>query len=540
LGAQSAITTVTRSITVAAGVYAPGHLGELTRYLPFELVDAVLAEWGGVQRRLRRLPSRVGVYFIVALGLFAGLGYVQVWAKLVGGLAGLPVPTPSAKALRDLRRRVGVAPLRALFEVLAGPLAQPHTPGVRYRRWRTVAVDGCTSIKAPDAERSRSWLGKIRYRMGWAGYPTLQLMTLVETGTRGLLGAVFGPVTADGGEPGYARRLLHLLTPDMLLLADRGFDTNDFCEAVAATKAQFLIRIDAARRPPILAVLPDGSYLTRFANLQVRVIEAVITATTVTDIQIGDRYRIATTLLDHRQHPAEGLIRLYHERWEIESALYALRHTILHGRVLRSTDPDGLHQELWALLTLYQLLRMAMLDAIETRPNLDPDRASFTIAIEHARTQLTNAANLLPDPDQPHTLGAIGTAILTNLMPKRRPRTSARKVKTPTSRYAQRPPADTRPDTSTPITTITINVHPPTRHHPDGEPTHRQHHLIDLLNTRPNHHWHIQEIADQLGFTSPSAYRSQITKWARQGLIQRIKTGYYTLPQPALTTPTNP
>ena len=43
----------------------------------------------------------------------------------------------------------------APFEVLAGPLAQPSTPGVRYRRWRTVAFDGCASLKVPDHDRNR-------------------------------------------------------------------------------------------------------------------------------------------------------------------------------------------------------------------------------------------------------------------------------------------------------------------------------------------------------------------------------------------------
>ena len=61
MGVQSATTTLTRTITVAAGVFAPGHIGELTRYVPLELVDAVLTETGAVQRRLRKLPSRVGV-----------------------------------------------------------------------------------------------------------------------------------------------------------------------------------------------------------------------------------------------------------------------------------------------------------------------------------------------------------------------------------------------------------------------------------------------------------------------------------------------
>ena len=97
------MTTITRAVTVAAGVFAPGHLGELTQYLPFELVDDVLEQARTVQRRLRDLPSRVGVYFVLALGMYPRLGYARVRAKLTAGLEGLPVPCPSEKALRDLR-----------------------------------------------------------------------------------------------------------------------------------------------------------------------------------------------------------------------------------------------------------------------------------------------------------------------------------------------------------------------------------------------------------------------------------------------------
>ncbi|MGH3782212.1 MAG: transposase domain-containing protein, partial [Pseudonocardiaceae bacterium] len=113
LPAQSVMTTtLTRTLTVAAGVFAPGHLGELTRYLPFELVDDVLAQTGTMQQRLRALPSRTGVYFVLALGLFPQIGYARVWAKLCAGLAsaGMVVPTVSEKALRELRRRLGAAP----------------------------------------------------------------------------------------------------------------------------------------------------------------------------------------------------------------------------------------------------------------------------------------------------------------------------------------------------------------------------------------------------------------------------------------------
>jgi hypothetical protein len=88
LRSQSATITIIRAVTVAAGVFAPGHLGELTQYLPFELVDDILVQTKTVQRRLRDLPSRVGVYFVLALGMYPRLGYARVWGKLTAGLAG--------------------------------------------------------------------------------------------------------------------------------------------------------------------------------------------------------------------------------------------------------------------------------------------------------------------------------------------------------------------------------------------------------------------------------------------------------------------
>ena len=94
--------TITRTITVAGGVFAPGHLGELTRIVPFELADGVLEETRTRERRLRVLPSRVGLYFVLAMCLFPGTGYRGVWAKLTAALDGWELASPSAKALRDL------------------------------------------------------------------------------------------------------------------------------------------------------------------------------------------------------------------------------------------------------------------------------------------------------------------------------------------------------------------------------------------------------------------------------------------------------
>lgn len=539
---ESATVTFSRPITTAAGVYAPGHLGELTQYLPFELVDDVLSETKTVQRRLRDLPSRVGVYFVLALVLFPRLGYARVWGKLTAGLTGLELRSPSEKALRGLRRRLGPAPFKALFEVVAGPLGQPHTPGVTYRGMRTVAFDGCNSLRVPDTERNRSWLGRIRYRMGFAGYPTLRMMTLVETGTRGMIGAVLGSA-ADRDEATLARRLLRLLGPGMVVLLDRAFDAAGFLTAIDQTGAQFLVRSKSTRRPPVLSHLPDGSFLSDLQGLSVRIIDAELTVTGTDGSRVRDRYRLITTLLDHHRYPAEELVRLYHERWEIEIAYLAVRHTILDGHVLRSQDRPGLEQEVWALLTVYQLLRMAMVTAVESRPDINPDRASFTTALHTARDQLIAAdgIDLTDDPDRPghpDLLGAIGRAVLATLLPPRRARWSTRTVKNATSRYHYRD--DQRPHLPTTIASIEVIVHTPSvddtwrprrrkSRNPNAvaAPTRREV-ITALMADDPTRPWRGRELADKLGI-KPRNMLTQLAEWTRLGFLTRTHAGTYQL-----------
>jgi len=213
-----------------------------------------------------------------------------------------------------------------------------------------------------------------------------------------------------------ARRLLHLLGPGMLVLLDRAFDGNVFLAEVHATGAMLLCRAKSARTPEVLRHLPDGSYLSRLHGLDVRIIEADVAMTGADGSSAGDRYRLITTLLDPGRYPAFAVVRLYHERREIESAFLALRATLLGGRVLRSGDRPGVEQELWGLLILYQLLRMAMVTAVETRPGTNPDGASFTTALEAARDQLTAAGDICPDGPA-DLAGVIGRAVLATLLP---------------------------------------------------------------------------------------------------------------------------
>jgi hypothetical protein len=81
--------------------------------------------------------------------------------------------------------------------------------------------------------------------------------------------------------------------------------------------------------------------------------------------------------------------------------------------VLRSTDPAGLEQKTWALLTVYQALRRAMVTTVESRPGTESDRASFTTALETAKDLLVNAAHTTDDTD---LVGRIGRAVLADLL----------------------------------------------------------------------------------------------------------------------------
>lgn len=428
-------SVITHTVRVAGGRFAPGHLGELTQHVPFEMIDESLRETGTVQSRLRVLPSRVVVYLLLAACLFPETGYPGVWRKLTGALAGLPVAAPSASALAQARRRIGSKPLRWLFDLLKGPPVDVRAPGTRWRGMLMVALDG-TIMTVPDSPAVLTRFTKQAGNHGGTGYPQVRLLALVACGTRTLIDAVFGPTTS--GETTYAPRLLPSLRPGMILLADRNFAAQKLVAAIAATGAHVLVRLKNGRKMPVLTRCPDGSYLSMLGPLRVRVVDCEITVTTAAGKHTS-LYRLATTLLDHHRYPAGELASLYHQRWDIETAYLELKSTILGGRILRARTPDGIDQEIYALLVVYQLLRTAMADATGTQPGTDPDRAGFSIAWQAARDQAILAAGVIADTVI-DLVGTIGRHVLAALLPARRLRVSPRIVKRAISKYQARGP----------------------------------------------------------------------------------------------------
>jgi hypothetical protein len=441
---------IAREIAVAPGVFAPGHLGELTQIVPFEMVDQALAATGTAQARLRVLPSRVVVYLLLAGCLFAEVGYRQVWDKLTAGLGKLPVAHPGDNALWQARARLGAAPLRWLFDLLRGSAATGTAGSVRWHGLLVCAVDG-TTMSVPDSARNLAVYSKQAGSHGGSGYPLLRLVALVTCGTRTVIDAVFGPMSC--GELDYARRLRRSLHAGMIVLLDRNFGAAALIGELAATEADLLVRLKSNRKLPVLRRYRDGSFLSRIGTVQVRVVECEITIATSAGRRSGV-YRLATTLLDDRQHPAAALVTLYHQRWEIETAYLELKSSLLGGRVLRARTPAGIAQEVYALLTCYQILRIAITDAIEAEGGIDPDRGSFTVALNAARDLLIQAAGVIAGTII-DLIGDIGRRVLASLLPERRLRVSPRIVKRALSRYPARGPQITRRSYKA---TLSINI----------------------------------------------------------------------------------
>ncbi len=423
-------SVITRVVTVAGGRFAPGHLGELTQQVPFEMVDAALEETRRRQGRVRDLPARVVVYLVLAGCLFADLGYSRIWRRLIAGLDGLGTAAPTASAMTQARQRLGPGPLHALFDLVRGP----SPAGARWHGLLVCAIDGTIMSAADSAANLAVYLKQRGGRNGDSGYPQLRLLALVSCGTRTVIDAVFRPVSC--GETTCTPLLLPSLRAGMLLLADRNFAAGFLARKITETKADFLIRVrtgNSAPKLPVLRRLPDGSWLSVFGGVSVRIIDAEITVATSAG-QSRDGCRLITTLTDQTRFPAADLVVLYHERWEIETAYLELKSTILGGRVLRARTPDGIEQEIWALLVTYQALRTAIADAAGAVPGTDPDRASFSVALDTARDQVIQAAGIFAGT-RVDLIGRIGRAVLASLMPGRRLRISPRVVKRAMSRY---------------------------------------------------------------------------------------------------------
>jgi hypothetical protein len=465
-------------------VLARAGIGVLSWVIPPDLVDDAVADGLAWEMRLRALPARLGVYFVLGCALLSAKPYSEVMRQVTAGLeralAAVGWQVPASTALTAVRTRIGEKPLEAVFRRVCSALSPGRAPWSHLGGLLVVAVDG-TTIAACDsppnaAAFGRPGTGKKRRRPAAGGPaagagdgqepqaaaagPQLRLVTLLACGTRALLDAAMGPVRGKGtGEQALARSLLGSLRPGMLLLADRNFYGYGLWNAAAGTGADLLWRVKASLHLPVVAELPDGSFLAHVSDpravqarirrngdrrrrgsklgpetgplpgITVRVIQYMLTVTAEDGTVRTERYRHITTLTDWRAYPAADLAACYAWRWAVETGYRECKAYLRGpGRVLRGRTPELARQELWAYLAVYQAIRAIIVRAA-AGAGLDPDRISFTATLHAAHRTLGAGRGQAADLD------ATETEILSCLIPRREGRICPRAVNKPSSPY---------------------------------------------------------------------------------------------------------
>ena len=391
------------SASLPSGVRVSDHvsLGVIARTVPLAEVREVLAQSERLSERERDLPAHVMVYYVIALALYMGSSTREVLRCLLDGLRAIwgqaAVKVAGKSAISQARSRLGEEPLRQLYERLVHPIATPATRGAWYRDWRLVSLDGST-LDVADSAANEADFGRPGSGRGPGAFPQLRLVSLLENGTHVLFGACVGRYSE--GESTLARTVLGALRPGLLCLADRQFFSHALWRQAIPTGADLVWRVKGDLRLPCEQALVDGSCLTtlyltaterrrRQNGVRVRVIEYRLSGS-------PELYRLITTLLDPQAAPAEELAALYHERWEIESALDEFKTHLRGARmVLRSQTPALVRQEVWGLLLAHFAVR-GLIHEAALQANEDPDRLSFLHAVRVIRRQLPRFAALPP------------------------------------------------------------------------------------------------------------------------------------------------
>ena len=383
-------------------------LGVITSAFAEKAIRTALAETGRSSLRERELPAQVVMYYVIAQALFMQVSQREVLRCLLAGVRWLfgpqvPQKVTGKSGISQARSRLGWEPVKQLHDAVVKPIAVKQTRGAWYKNWKLVSLDGSTLVVA-DTKVNQETFGRPGVSRGSSAYPQIRFVSLVENGTHVLFGTEMAGYAT--GEITLAKTVLKRLQPGMLCLADRNFLGYQLWQQAQASGADLLWRGKKHLRLAREAELPDGSYLSRIYaserdwrkktnGIRVRVIEYTLEGVP----EAEPSYRLVTTILDHNVAPAAELAALYHERWEIETALDELK-THLRGAqvVLRSKTPDLVKQEFYGFMLAHFAVRGLMHEAA-LKADEDPDRLSFLHAVRVIRRKLSTFGAIPPSTE---------------------------------------------------------------------------------------------------------------------------------------------
>jgi hypothetical protein len=371
----------------------------LEQVIPRGDVLQVLQDTGCLDARRCTLTFEVTCWLVLAVGILTDLPIRQVF-KACRRLYH-DEDTPHRSSLCRARQRLGVAPVRLLFERLARPLADALTPGAFYEGLRLMGLDG-TTFTVPDSDDNARAFGYPQGGRGKGAFPQARKLSLVELGTHAEQAPVVKGLKEKGSaEKAMAPGLFRHLRAGMLLLWDRGSLGYSLWQGVTSRGCELLARANASLILRPVEALPDGSHTARLYpsshdRTQKRwgVLVRVIRYTHDDPARVGcnQEHVLLTSLLDAARCPARELIALYHERWEVELVFDEQKTHQTPRRAtkpahLRSETPLGVMQEIYALSIGHYATRSLMAQAAEGE-GLDPDRLSSLGCLQIIRTRL--------------------------------------------------------------------------------------------------------------------------------------------------------
>jgi hypothetical protein len=414
-------------------------LGTIQGEVPRAWIQEALAATGVATARKRRLPAEQVPWMIVGMSLFGDLAIEAIVDRMEIALpdrSGKPV---SKSAIVGARERVGAAPIQWLFFETAKTWAHSSARRDAWRGLSLYAVDG-TTLQVPEAVRE-TFGGRAGPGESTSAFPSARLVALMAVRSHLLAGARFGRFETH--EQTLAWDLWNEVPDDSVTLIDRGYiGAPVFCRLTQeGSNRNWLTRAMPKMRWKEIERFSEGDMLVEIAvptvtrrehpelpeSYRARVIE----------YQHGDSpgQRLLTSLLDPSAYPANELVELYHERWEIELAYDELKtHQISNRAVLRSKTPVGIEQEIWGLLLAYNLVRFQM-ERIADTLGVPPMRISFVGSLLLVQNWLwTRAAFYSPGKAGRH-LNDLHAKAKRLLLPERRERTNPRGVRGYPCRY---------------------------------------------------------------------------------------------------------
>ena len=111
-------------------------LAGLEKVITPAVVGQVLWATNRVNQRACKLTHEVMLWVVLAMGILTDLPIRQVFKHAPRFRMGEDAPQRSS--LRVARQRLGIHPIRHLFEEIVHPLANPDTPGAFYRGLRLI------------------------------------------------------------------------------------------------------------------------------------------------------------------------------------------------------------------------------------------------------------------------------------------------------------------------------------------------------------------------------------------------------------------